>query len=89
MCHQNFFLPKSGVGHVSWLIAYLIKRVLQQGPVTLLLREHEVEAPKANLTPQSLACCSRDFCKRFKGRRILLCDRFELSTDRELGRVKK
>ena len=43
MCHQNFFLPKSGVGHVSWLIAYLIKRVLQLGPATLLLREHEVQ----------------------------------------------
>ena len=43
MCHQNFFLPESGVGHVSWLIAYLIKRVLQLGPATLLLREHEVQ----------------------------------------------
>ena len=31
------------MGHVSWLIAYLIKRVLQLGPVTLLLREHEVQ----------------------------------------------
>ena len=31
------------MGHVSWLIACLIKRVLQLGPVTLLLREHEVQ----------------------------------------------
>ena len=27
----------------QWLIAYLIKRVLQKGPVTLLLRGHEVQ----------------------------------------------
>ena len=50
-------LPKSGVGHISWLFASLIKRVLQYGPVTLLLRGHEVQEGAATIKRLMVCVC--------------------------------
>ena len=47
------------MGHVSWLIAYLIKRVLQEGPATLLLGGSMKSSWATTTIKRVMACVKR------------------------------